>query len=378
MIYFDYSATTPVREEVLESFCKVSKEFIGNPNSLHKLGMESRHLMEQATKQVADLLGVGSEEVIFTSSASESNNLALIGTIEAYPMRNKRIITTKLEHSSILHTVEYLEKKGYQIDYVPIQENGKIDMEAFKELLQYDPILVSIGYVNSEVGIIQDIPTIAKLLTQYPKTIFHVDATQAIGKIPVNVENIDLLSFSAHKFFGLKGIACLIKKQKITLEPIIHGGKSQTIYRSGTPAVALIVSMAKALRFILEDLKKNQEYVLKLNRKLREELKTIKEITINSDEDCSPYILNISIKNVKPETMIHALEEYEVYVSTKTACAVDTAHSLSLASMGKNPSISDHSLRISLSYQTTEQEIEEFVQILKKCYNALNFKKEEY
>lgn len=377
MIYLDYSATTPVKEEVLESYNKVVREYIGNPNSLHKLGIESKRLMESATKQVADLLRVEPEEVIFTSSASEANNLALIGIVEKYPKRNKRILTSKLEHSSILETVKYLETKGYEIDYVSVLENGQLDLENFKEKLAKEPVLVSIGWVNSEVGMVQNIKEIVKLMKPYPRTIFHVDGTQAVGKIPIDLEGIDLFSMSAHKFFGMKGIGCLIKKKSIELMPLIHGGKSQTSYRSGTPALALIVSMAKALRLVLENLEINQTKVEKEYHFLKEELSKIPGVVINSPEHGSPYILNISIPHIKPETMIHALEQEEVYISTKTACAKDTTSSLTLVTMGKPPEICTSSLRISLSEITSEEEILKFLKIFKKCYDALNLKKGE-
>lgn len=360
MIYLDYSATTPANEEVLETFCKVTKNYIGNPNSLHKLGVESKHLMDKATKQVADLLGIKQDEVIFTSSASEANNTALLGIVEKYKQRHKKIVTTQLEHSSILETVDFLETKGYEISYVNILENGQVDLEDLKRLLDEEPVLVSISWVNSEVGIIQDIETIAKLVKQYPRTFLHVDGTQIVGKIPITLDNIDLFSCSAHKFFGLKGIGCLIKKEKIELEPLIHGGKSQTIYRSGTPALPLIVSFAKALRLALTNLDEKYNYVKKLNHFLKENLKNMPGIIINSNDNCSPYIVNISIPGIKPETVLHALEEKEVYLSTKTACAKDTKTSLTLETLNKTKEVSTSSLRISLSCLTTEEELKVF------------------
>lgn len=377
MIYLDYSATTPVREEVLDSFDRVSREFLGNPNSLHRLGVESRNLMEQATKQVASLLNVAPSEVIFTSSASESNNLALIGLVEAYPKRNRLIVTTKLEHSSTSETLSYLERKGYQIEYLALKEDGTVDLLDLEEKLKQNPILVSLSHVNSEVGIIQPLKEIVALMKSYPLTFLHVDGTQAIGKIETDLSGIDLYTFSAHKIYGLKGIACLIKKEKVELEPLIHGGKSQTIYRSGTPSVALIVSLAKALRLILEEEKTSYEYVKKLNKTLRDRFKKNPHININSPENASPYILNISIPNVKPETMIHALEEDEIYLSTKTACAKHTDASLTLKALGKDPSISSSSLRISLSHLTKEEDIETFLKKLNEHIDALILERRE-
>ena len=244
MVYLDYSATTPVNPLVLESFNKVVIEYPGNANSLHKLGRKSFHLMEASCQQVADLMGVSCQEIIFTSGASEANNLALVGTVLKYRNRGNRIITTKLEHSSILDTLSFLEKEGFVIDYVNILENGKVDMIDLQNKIRDDTLLVSICHVNSEIGIVQDVNKIGEVLKKYPKIIFHVDGTQAVGKLKVNLQNIDLYSFSGHKIYGLKGIGCLIKKENIELEPIIHGGKSQSLYRSGTPTVALYASLA--------------------------------------------------------------------------------------------------------------------------------------
>lgn len=373
MIYLDYSATTPVRDEVLDSFVKVSKNYIGNPNSLHELGLASKKLMDQATKQVADLLGVKQDEVIFTSSASESNNLAIMGVLNYYKNRGKHIITTKLEHSSILETVEYCKKLGYVVDYVPLLDNGLIDMGAFEKLLCKDTILVSLAMVSSEVGILQDIKQIGTILEKYPTTIFHVDGTQAIGKIPVSLDNIDLFTFSAHKFYGLKGVAGLIKKEGICLEPLIHGGKSQTIYRSGTPALALYVSLAKALRLALQDLDQKYQKVLSLNEFLVSKLTELDGVVINSNCYSIPHIVNISVPGIKPETILHALEQEKIYISTKTACSKDSSASLSLIAMNKNIDVASSSLRISLSSDTTMEEIELFLKKFEKIIASLRF-----
>lgn len=373
MIYLDYSATTPANREVIDTFSKVSLDYIGNPNSLHKLGVEAKKLMDAATKQVAELIGVKENEVIFTSGASEANNLAIIGVVEKYPNRGKHIITTKLEHSSVLECVDFLEKKGYIIDYVNILENGMIDLEHFKSLLSKDTVLVSIHHVNSEVGFCQNVNEIGQILKKYPTTIFHVDGTQAVGKIPVDLENIDLYSISCHKFFGLKGVGCLIKKSNIEIEPMIHGGKSQTNYRSGTPALPLIVSSAKALRLALTDLDKKNVYVKKLSDYLKKEVSKIDGVVLNSNDNCIPHIVNMSVLGIKPETMLHALEEYDIYISTKTACSKDNSNSLTLTTIGKDDSISGHSIRISISYLTTEEEINSFVENLKICIKKLKF-----
>lgn len=373
MIYLDYSATTPVNKEVVDTFSKVSLDYIGNPNSLHKLGVDAKKLMDAATKQVAELLKVKEDEIIFTSGASESNNLAIMGVVNKYPNRGKHIITTKLEHSSILECVNYLEKKGYIIDYVNVGEDGLIDIEHFKSLLTKETVLVTIHHVNSEVGFCQNVNEIGKILKDYPTTIFHVDGTQAVGKIFVSLENIDLYSMSSHKFFGLKGVGCLIKKNGIEIDPIIHGGKSQTIYRSGTPALPLIVSLSKALRLSLTDLDKKYNYVKELSNFLKDELSNVDGVIINSNLNSIPHIVNISVLGIKPETMLHALEEYDIYISTKTACSKDNSDSLTLTTIGRDSSISGHSVRISISHLTTKEEIHSFVENLKKCIEKLKF-----
>ena len=376
MIYLDYSATTPVNTEVLDSFDKVNLDYIGNANSLHKLGRESYHLMEASVKQVADLLNVKQEEVIFTSGASEANNLAIMGTILKYKNRGNHILTTKLEHSSVMDTMSFLEKNGYIVEYINILPDGKIDIEDLEKKIKDETMLVSICEVNSEIGIIQDVNNIGKILKKYPKIVFHVDGTQAVGKKQINLDSIDLYSFSAHKIYGLKGVGVLIKKKNIELVPIIHGGKSQTIYRSGTPSLPLYVSCAKALKLILKDLDENYEYIKKLNIKLRSNLETMKEIHINSNLDCIPHILNFSIKNIKPETLINALSEENIYISTKTACSKSDI-SDSVFELTQNYDLATHSVRVSLSHLTTEEEIDKFFNVLKEKIEELSFKKGE-
>ena len=363
MIYFDNAATTSVNDEVLKTFVTVSKNYIGNTNSIHKLGFESKKLMNAATKQVADLLSVLEDEVIFTSSSSESNNLAIKGVLESYPKRNRIILTTILEHPSITNTLNSL--KDVEVINLKLDANYHIDIDDLKEKLKLDPVLVSIHHVNSELGIIQDIDTIGKIIKENSKAIFHVDGTQSLTKIDVNLKYVDQFSASAHKFNGLKGIALLVKKEKINLSPIINGGDSQTIYRAGTPALPLIASFSKALRLALEAQPKAYLKVKEINNYLRDELSKIDSITINSKVDSSPYILNFSIKGIKPESMIHKLEAKDVYLSTKTACSSKEDYSKSIYLLTKDKEISKTSLRLSLSKDSTMEEAKEFIKILK-------------
>lgn len=373
MIYLDYSATTPVDKRVLDSFCDVTNNFIGNPNSLHKLGVEAKNIIESATNQIANILKVKNNEVIYTSGSSESNNLAIKGIAYKYKNRGKHIITTAFEHSSIYGPLNYLQKEGYEVDFVNTNEFGIVDLEHLKSLIKDDTILVSIGAVNSEIGVIQPIEEIGKIIKEYPKCFFHVDMTQAIGKINISFENVDLASFSAHKIYGIKGIGVLIKKDKIELEPLIHGGKSTTIYRSGTPVTALIVSLSKALRLICENINNNYKYVLDLNNYLKDKLKNYNNIYINSNDLCLPNIINISIIGIKPETMLHALEEEDIYISTQTACSTG-AVSKSVMALTHDEARSISSIRISLSHLTTKEELDEFLKVFDRKYKELNIK----
>lgn len=375
MIYLDYSATTPTSKEVLDSFNKASLDYIGNPNSLHTLGVEAHKLIDKATEQIAKLLGVKPSEIIYTSGASESNNLAIKGICEKYENRGKHIITTHYEHSSIYGPLGYLQNKGYEVDFVEENEDGTVNLENLKSLIREDTILVSVCAINSEIGIKQPINEIGKIIKEKnSKCFYHVDATQAISKVKVDLSNIDLVSFSAHKFFGIKGIGALIKKEKIMLEPIIHGGKSTTIFRSGTPQLPLIVSMSKALRIALENLEDKYNYVQELNNYLKEELSKLDNVYINSNDICIPHMLNISAVGIKPETFLHALEKHEIYISTQTACSSEKAVSQSVLSLTKDEARAKSSLRISLSYKTTKEELEKFVEKFKLCLEELTLK----
>lgn len=372
MIYLDYSATTPVNKEVLDSFTKTCLMFPGNANSLHKLGVETNDLIKSATEQIKQILNLKNQEIIYTSGASESNNLVIKGVGLKYQNRGKHIITTDFEHSSIYGPLSYLQSLGFEVDIVGTDQYGRVDLNKLEQLIRDDTILISIAAVNSEIGIIQPIEEIASLIKKFPKCFFHVDMTQSITKIKINLNDIDFVSFSAHKFFGLKGIGCLIKNRKIRIEPLIHGGKSTTVYRSGTPAAPLIVSTAKALRLANANIDKKYNNVKKLNDKLKKFFKSYEDIKINSNEFCSPYILNISVLGIKPETFMHALETKDIYISTQTACAKDSSVSRAVLSLTKDEERAKSSLRISLAYLTTEEEIQEFKKAFKTIYNNLS------
>ena len=371
MVYLDYSATTKTSDEVLDSFVAASKKFIGNPNSLHKLGVDAKNIIDQATTQIAHLLNVKENEIIYTSGSSESNNLAIKGITEKYKNRGKHIITTPLEHSSIYGPLNYLTDKEYIVDFVKLDSNGLVDLNDLESLMSDDTILVSIGAVNSEIGLLQPIDAISRIVKKYPKCFFHSDMTQAIGKVDISLENVDLVSFSGHKFFGIKGIGELIKKEKIELTPLIHGGKSTSVYRSGTPCLPLIVSISKALRLALEDIDNKEKKVKKLNKYLKDNLSKYEKVHINSNEYCIPHILNLSVVGVKPETMLHALERYEIYISTQSACSSSNTSSRAVLSLTQDESLATSSIRISISYITTEKELEYFLKCFDECYKEL-------
>ena len=371
MIYLDYSATTPVNEDVLDSFVKCNKDYIGNPNSLHKLGIKSKEIIDSSTKQIKELLNLDNVDIIYTSGSSEANNLAIKGICLKYQNRGKHIITTSLEHSSIYGPINYLIDQGFEVSFVKLDENGLVDIDNLKELIRDDTILVSINAVNSEIGIRQPIEEIGELLSLYPKIYFHADLTQIIGKANIDTSNIDLFSFTAHKFYGLKGIGCLVKKDKIIIEPMIHGGKSTTIYRSGTPTVALIASLAKALRLAMENIDDKYNKISEINNYLKDKLKQYDKVRINSNDECIPHILNISVLGVKPETMLHALENDDIYISTQSACSASNNLSKAVFSVTNDEERAKSSIRISLSYLTTKDEIDKFIKSFDKCYNKL-------
>jgi len=372
MIYLDYSATTPVDEEVIETYAKVCRDFIGNPNSLHKLGVEAKKLIDASTEQVAKILGVKTSEIIYTSGSSESNNTAIKGICNKYSNRGKHIITTELEHSSIVAPIQYLQKNGFDVDFVKLNENGQVDLDDLRNLLRDDTILVSISSVNSEVGVRQDLKAISKIVRENPKTIFHSDVTQSIGKERIDFSLLDLASLSCQKFFGMKGIGILFKREGLVIEPLIHGGKSTTVFRSGTPATPLIASCAKALRLAYENFEEKEQQVKEINEYLKDKLKDL-DVDINSNEYCIPNVVNLSIKNIKPETMQHALEEYDIYISTQTACSTGD-YSRAVYAITQDKERASHSIRISLSYKTTKEEIDKFIEVFSKLLKDLNIR----
>lgn len=372
MIYLDYSATTPVSQDVLDSYNKASKDFLGNPNSLHTLGVKSRDLIASATKQISELLGVNEQDIIYTSGATEANNLALIGSSLANRKKGMHIIVSKLEHASIYKICEYLSELGFDIEYVNHNEDGLVDFEDLRKKIRPDTILVSICAVNSELGIRQPLKMIRQIIKkENPETLLHSDMTQALGKVSVSVRDVDLASFSIHKIYGPKGIGILYKNSIVRLLPLIHGSSKQNNLRPGTLPVPLIAAASKAIRLGIQDLDRKETFINKLNEKIINELQTIDGITINKTKYSIPHILNISVIGIKPETFIHALEEYEIYIGTNTACSSNEISS-AIMNIYDDEDRASHSLRISLSYLTTTEEIDRFLNCFKIVYKRLS------
>ena len=372
MIYLDYSATTPVGFEVLDTYNKTSKDFFGNPNSLHELGVRTKNLMNSATKQIAEILNVNEKEITYTGGATMSNNMALIGVAMHYYKKGKHIITSKLEHPSIYAICNYLEALGYEISYVNNDEEGLIDFDHLKELIREDTILVSICAVNSELGIRQPLKMIRQIIKkENSQTLFHSDMTQAIGKVSITMHDVDLATFTAHKIYGPKGIGILYKNSNIQISPILYGSGKTNLLNPGTPAVPLIVALSKALRLATTDIEKRERFIERLNEKIVNALKKYNGVMINKTKYSIPHILNISLRNIKAETFLHALEEYEIYVSSNTACSSATLSS-SVMAVYHDKVRASSTLRISLSHLTTTDEINKFIYYFEEIYRKLS------
>ena len=371
MIYLDYSANTPVDARVLEQFCAVERRCIGNANSHHQAGSAAKAEIDAATIKIASLLGVQPAEIIYTSGASEANNFALKGLARLSRHTGRHIISTPLEHSSVSGTLTALQEQGYEIDLLDVKQDGTVDLEHLKDLLRPDTICVAITLVDSELGVVQPVQEIAAILKAYPHCHLHVDATQAVGKIPVSFEGVDTMSLTAHKFYGLNGIGLLVKRRNLALEPLIHGGESTTIYRSGTPTVALASSLACALDLAVTDLPGRVDHVAKLNAELRAALSTYPLVRINSPEHAIPHVLNLSVRNVKGTVFQRELDAKGVCVSVKSACSSDGLPSRAVFAVSRDRRNALSSWRISLSHLTTEDEIKSFLQAFDVCYREL-------
>lgn len=364
MIYLDYAASTPVDDEVLNEFIRVSKEYYANPNSNHTLGMKAKMVIDEATKNIAKLLNVKENEIIYTSGSSESNNLVIKGVCERYKSRGKHILISPLEHNSIVSSCTYLQELGFEVEIIPVDKYGIINIDELKKMLRDDTILVSITSVDSELGIREPIEEIASILKEYPNCFFHTDASQAIGKVNIDYSDVDLITITPHKFYGLSGVGILVKRDNVFLKPQINGGKSSTIYRSGTPDTALIASASIALKKSLENMEERRISVIDKNKKIVEYLKGKKDVTINSNDNSIPYIINFSVQNRKSNDLQKLFNDLEIYVSTKTSCCPIETPSKLVYAVTKNKGLASSSIRLSLSHLTTNAEIDKFIEVM--------------
>ncbi len=371
MIYLDYSAHTPADPGALECFCKYEREFIGNANSAHSAGRAANDEMKRISLSIADLLNVTSDEIIYTSGASEANNLAVKGIARASRHIGKHIISTPLEHSSVSGCLTALQEQGYEIDLVDIKRDGTVDIEQLSELIRKDTVMVAIAAVDSELGTVQPIKEISELLKCFPKCRLHIDATQAVGKMSVSFDGADTMSLAAHKFYGLNGSGLLLKRKGLAVEPLINGGVSTTIYRSGTPTLALSASTECALRLAIENFESRIKIVKEYNAYLRKVLSTYDRVRINSPKNAVPHILNISVSGVKAGNFRNALDKRGVCVSVKSACSVEGTPSRSVYAISRDRKNALSSWRISLSHLTTKSELDEFLNIFDDCYREL-------
>ena len=372
IIYLDNAATTVVKEEVLDAFNKAKKLYFANPSSIHIPGQEASRLLEKAREQILATLKVKDDELIFTSGATEANNLAIKGYCLRYQNRGKHIIVSNIEHPSVLETAKQLEEHfGFSVTYLPVNKNGVVEVETLKQAMRKDTILVSIMAVNNEIGSVNPIHEIAMELKKYPTIIFHSDVTQGIGKMKLPYEDMDMFSFSGHKIHGLNSSGALIKKKKIELLPLMSGGGQENNFRSGTNDVALAVSLAKALRLENDKIMENCAKITPISAFLKEYLLAHKELyELNSGDN--PYIVNFSTLTKKACVVIEALSSRGVIVSSTSAChAKEEPISYVVKALGKSDQLAHNTVRVSLSSDTTMDDIKALISNLEDIIKEL-------
>lgn len=378
-VYADYAATTPVKPEVVEAMTNIYQTHYGNPSSIHTQGRDARRFLDEARRTVAQCLNANPNEIIFTSGATESNNTAIKGMAYANISKGKHLITTKIEHHSVLHVFEFLESQGFEVTYLNVNEEGLVDLDALKEAMRPDTTLVSIMLVNNEVGTVQQVYDIQEILSDY-SALFHMDAVQAIGHLPVDVKDLqlDALSLTAHKFGGPKGVGALYVKNGTQIQYSQMGGEQETKRRAGTENVAQIVGLATAMQLAENNRDENQIYITRLKEIL---LVNLQERAIpfeynGSMIESSNHIVNLYFPFVDVETLLTLLDIAGIYVSSGSACTAGStipSHVLSAMYGEENPKV-NHSIRISLNENVTEREIQTIVVELQKIY--LKFKEE--
>lgn len=377
MIYFDNSATTPIFPQSLDAYIKTSQRIIGNPSSLHDLGNQANRLLQQARKQIAELITVTPDEIYFTSGGTEGDNWVLKGTMIEKREYGNHMIISGIEHPAVSETAEQLKSLGVEVSIAPVNNQGFVIVDELKKLIRKDTVLVSIMAVNNEIGSIQPILEISELLKEYPKIHFHVDAVQAIGKVSLSewlTERVDFATFSAHKFHGPRGIGFIYWKKGRRLAPLLNGGGQEKNQRSGTENVPAIVAMAKALRIALDRKLQKPDHTKHLKEALINALKAYEKVTIFSEgEDYAPHILCFSLKGIRGEVLVHALEEKQIFISTTSACS-SRKHlaSSTLHAMHVPDDLATSAVRISLDESNSMVEVEQFMIIFKQLYKKFS------
>lgn len=371
--YLDNSATTRPFDEVVEKMSHVMKDVYGNPSSMHMAGINAEAEVKEAKDIFASILKVSEKEIFFTSGGTESDNLALIGCAMAGKRAGMHIITTKVEHPAILESVKYLEKCGFRITYLDVNSDGRVNQDALKDALCEDTILVSVMQVNNEIGALNDIETLAKIVKGYnPSILFHVDAVQSFGKVKIHPKKmkIDLLSISGHKIHGPKGIGVLYINEKVKITPIVYGGGQQKGLRSGTENVPGIAGIALAAKKIYEDFDEHIENLYALKEYFIDGLQKLPGVSVNGIPEegvrySAPHVISASFSGVRAEVLLHALEAKGIYVSSGSACATNKpATSATLLAIGLDKSLLDSTLRFSMSVFTTKEELDYTLRVL--------------
>ncbi|QHF54809.1 MULTISPECIES: cysteine desulfurase family protein [Streptococcus] len=373
MIYFDNAATTQVYPEVLKTYTEVVTKIWGNPSSLHHLGSQATRILEASRKQIAELLGQDSKEIFFTSGGTEGDNWVIKGVAFEKAHLGKHIIVSAIEHPAVKESALWLKTQGFEVDVAPVNSQGFVDLEALEGLIRSDTILISVMAVNNEIGTIQPIGAISQLLADKPTISFHVDAVQAIGKVPTEdylTDRVDFASFSGHKFHSVRGVGFVYVKSGKKITPLLTGGGQENDKRSTTENVAGIAATAKALRLILDKEAESQKQLVAMKKILFDELSKYDDVIVFSEMDgFSPSILTFGIRNIRGEVIVHALEEHQIYISTTSACSSKVGKPAgTLIAMGVPQKLAQTAVRISLDDENDMGQIEQFLTIFKQIY----------
>ncbi|MFH0385994.1 cysteine desulfurase family protein [Streptococcus sp. A11] len=374
MIYFDNAATTQVYPEVLKTYTEVATKIWGNPSSLHNLGSQATRILEASRKQIADLLGKDSKEIFFTSGGTEGDNWVIKGVAFEKAHLGKHIIVSAIEHPAVKESALWLKTQGFEVDLAPVNAQGFVDVAALENLIRPDTTLVSVMAVNNEIGAIQPIQEISQLLADKPTISFHVDAVQAIGKVPTErylIDRVDFASFSGHKFHSVKGVGFVYVKAGKKIAPLLTGGGQESDKRSTTENVAGIAATAKALRLTLDKAADSQKQLAAMKQILVDELGKYDDVTVFSgQDDYVPSIVTFGIKNIRGEVIVHAFEDHQIYISTTSACSSKAGKPAgTLIAMGVSQKLAQTAVRISLDDDNDMGQIEQFLTIFKQIYH---------